>query len=98
MGAILDLVSLMELLEKERQLCQKIHGVDYTLGQMSEEDGGRLYTRLTEERTKAIGELPLVRVQIGAKVALYTQMYGDCIRNALGILTGAAEEGEKEHE
>lgn len=94
MGAIMDLVSLLELLEKERQLCQKINGVDYTLGQMSGEDGGRLYARLTEEKDKASAELPIVRVKIGAKVALYTQMYGDSIRNALGILTSSAEEGE----
>lgn len=95
MGAILDLVSLLELLEKEKQLCQKINSVDYTLGQMSAEEGGRLHTRLTEERAKATEELQLVRIKIGAKAALYTQMYGDSIRNALGILTGSAEEGEK---
>lgn len=91
----MDLVSLLELLEKEKQLCQKIQGVDYTLGQMSHADGGRLFQCLTEEKIKASNELPLIRVQIGAKVALYTQMYGESIRNALGILTGSAEEGEK---
>lgn len=98
MGAIMDLVSLLDLLEKERQTCKKIISLDYSLGQMSRGESGRLYDQLTEEKDKATAELPLVRVQIGAKAALYTQMYGDSIRNALGILTGSAEEGEKENE
>ena len=94
----MDLVSLLDLLEKERQTCKKIISLDYTLGQMSREESGRLYDQLAEEKDKETEELTLVRVQIGAKVALYTQMYGDSIRNALGILTGSAEEGEKENE
>lgn len=91
-------ISLLELLEQEKHLCQKLRGVEYTLGQMSPEEGGGLYKRLDEERAKAAERLPLVRVQIGAKTALYTQLYGESVKNALGILTGSAEEGDSTNE
>ena len=89
-------LSLLELLEQEKQLCRKIRSVDEALA-MSDA-GERIRQRMMAEKAAAEEKLPLVRLQIGAKVSTYEQMYAGSVRNALGILTGSAEEGEIGHE
>ena len=95
-------VSLLELLEQEKQLCRKIRSVDDTLSSTVKGDGEgfgneRILNRMIEERQAAAEKLPLVRIQIGAKLSTYEQMYAGSVRNALGILTGSAEEGDNDH-
>ena len=84
-------LSLLELLEQEKQLCRKIRSVDDAVG--CSEMGERVLNRMMAERQAATEKLPLVRVQIGAKVSAYEQMFAGSVRNALGILTGSAEGG-----
>ena len=87
----METTSLLDLLKREDRICGTLQSLEYTLNQMEE---NRLRERLEDEREKLTGELAAVRVSIGAKLALYTQIYGDSIRNALGILTGSAENEE----
>ena len=92
----MEYVSLLELLEQEKQLCRKIRSVDDTLE--CSDMGEKIRERMMAERSEAAEKLPLVRLQIGAKVSTYEQMFAGSVRNALDILAGSAEEGAINHE
>lgn len=81
----MDSRSLLELLEQEKKICDRLQSVENMLGglQSAAEDGRtsierhtHLMDRLTEEATELNEELFHVRQQIAARINGYSYMYG----------------------